>query len=106
MNPGEAVEQVEAPNEADDVGTTDIIETIGALPSGALLTIGDLARIFKREGWTITRAVNRGELPPPVELLGHKRWTAGHLIKFIERRLDAEAEAIAIERGSRRPNKT
>lgn len=91
----------ETPNDIsgqDLEGVSGVITALGALPPGAIVTEADLARIFKRAPISIRRAIHRGELPPPVELLGAKRWTVGYLLQAFERRLDAEEQAVAIER--------
>ena len=40
---------------------------------------------------TIKRAVERGELPRPVRLMGKNTWTAGAIVRHLEARLEAEA---------------
>jgi len=95
----EPTPSAESLRELEDV--SGIVTALGELPPGAFVTEADLARIFSRAPISIRRAVLRGELPPPVELLGAKRWTAGAIIRDFERRLAAEAEAVAIERQHR-----
>lgn len=57
---------------------------LGDLPAGAIVTEANLAQMFGRCGETIKRAVERGELPPPVKLFGKPVWTVGVLLEHIE----------------------
>lgn len=76
-----------------------IIEELGAMPPGALLTRVALAKIFRREAISISRAIDRDELPRPVSLLGHERWTAGAIIRHHEKRMsEAEEDAKVISK--------
>lgn len=64
---------------------------LGRLPPGAIVSESGLAQIFGREcRETVKRAVDRGELPPPVKFMGQNCWTAGRLVAWFEKRLDAE----------------
>ena len=76
-----------------------VIDELGALPPGALLTRAALAKIFRRETISISRAIDRDELPRPARLLGHERWTAGAIIRHHEKRMTEAAEdAIVISK--------
>src|SRR5205809_657010 len=78
-----------------------VVAELGALPPGAILTRMALARIFKREPISISRAVERGELPRPAYLLGNERWTAGAIIRHFEKRMvEAAEDARVISRHS------
>ena len=77
-----------------------ICAELGAMPSGALITEKALAALLGRTAKSIKRAVARGELPPPVRILGELRWTVGSLLRHIEKRLDDAARES--ERESRR----
>jgi hypothetical protein len=44
---------------------------------------------------TIKRAVDRQELPPPVKFMGQNVWTAGRLVAWFEKRLDAEEKKFS-----------
>jgi hypothetical protein len=75
-----------------------IIALLGELKPGAILTEEGVARLFDRHPTSIKRAVQRGELPPPVKLLGQPAWTAGTIVRHIEGRLEKaarEAERMA-----------
>lgn len=66
-----------------------IVSQLGELPSGSIINEEALAKMFGRCQVSIKRAVQRGELPPPVKLLGMPVWTAGKLLDYINERLDA-----------------
>ena len=79
----------------DETETSDLpglISELGELGSGALVTELSLATLFGRTGSTIKRAVDRGELPPPVRLFGQPTWTVGALVRHIEGRLELAAK--------------
>ena len=66
-----------------------IIAELGELPPGAFVSEGGLARMAGKHKVSIKRAVDRGELPPPVKFLGECGWTAGAIVRHIEKRLEA-----------------
>jgi len=75
-----------------------IVKTLGELPPGAILEEEAVARIFGRHSVSVKRAVERGELPPPVRLFGKPSWTAGAILAHLNARLEAakrEAEKEA-----------
>ena len=65
-----------------------IIRELGDLPNGAIVNEEALARIFGRCQVSIKRAIQRGELPPPIKLLGMPVWTVEKLLTHINKRLD------------------
>lgn len=68
---------------------------LGALGSGAIITEDWLAaRMGKGCRETIRRAVERGELPPPVRIMGKSTWTAGAIVRHIEKRLELAAQEV------------
>ena len=77
-----------------------VFAAIGALPPGAIVTEDALAMMFQRHPATIKRAVTRGELPSPARLLGGNAWTAGAIVRHVEKRL--EAARVDAERTARR----
>jgi hypothetical protein len=66
-----------------------IVKEIGELPPGAILDEEALARIFGRHTVSVKRAVERGELPPPVRLFGKPCWMARTILAHLEERLEA-----------------
>jgi len=65
---------------------------LGKLPPGTPLTEDGLAKLMDRScRETIKRSVERGELPPPVRIMGKNTWTAGTIIKHIEQQLEVVA---------------
>jgi hypothetical protein len=64
-----------------------IVRIIGDLPIGAVITEAGLATMFSRCQLTIKRAIERGELPRPIRLMGQPTWTAGAIVDHLNRRL-------------------
>ena len=84
-------------DEAVDLG---IVRVLGDLPPDAIISEGGLAKIFSRHRVSIKRAIERGELPPPVRLFGSPVWTVQVLRDHMACRLEvAKKEA---ERTGRR----
>jgi hypothetical protein len=86
---------------ADAHSLPGIIATLAVLHPSAIVTEAGIAQLFSRHVVSVKRAVERGELPPPCHLFGARVWTAGILIRHIERRLeqaarDAEKDAKRI----------
>ena len=72
-----------------------IYAELGNLPAGALVTEEGLAHLLgKGCQKSIKRAVDRGELPTPVKLLGKPTWTVGSIIAHIEERLECEVRKL------------
>jgi hypothetical protein len=76
----------------DEHSMPGIIAALGELQPGAIVTEEGMARLFHRHVVSVKRAVERGELPPPCRLFGTRVWTAGALIRYIERQLDKAAQ--------------
>ena len=82
------------PRATEDGSLAGIVKGLGELPPGAILEEEALARMFGRHAVSIKRAVERGELPPPVRMFGKPRWTAGAILAHFEARLQtAKREA-------------
>ena len=77
-----------------------ICAELGALPQGALITERGLAALLGKAAKSIRRAAGRGELPPPVRILGELRWTVGTILRHIEKRLENAAREAERERRS------
>lgn len=92
-------ENLEAVTQTTERETPDgIVKALGELPPGAILEEEAVARMFGRHAVSVKRAVERGELPPPVRMFGKPCWTAGAILSHIEARLEAakrEAEKNA-----------
>lgn len=86
-------ENIETGAEAPEEPGHDVCAELGGLPDGAVVSEGGLARLFGKHPASIKRAVERGELPPPVRLMGRPVWTAGVLRRHLDRRLEEAAEA-------------
>lgn len=85
-----------------DASFPGIVVGLGALHPTTIITEEGVARLFCRHIVSVKRAVERGELPPPCNLFGSKVWTAGILIRHIERRLEQAAKES--ERDAKRTN--
>jgi predicted DNA-binding transcriptional regulator AlpA len=57
-------------------------------PPETIITLREVAQVFKKSPQSIKRAVQRGELPPPVKFLGMDSWTVGAILKFLDSRLE------------------
>ena len=68
--------------------SSGIVRHLGDLPEGAIVNEEALAKMFDRCQVSIKRAIQRGELPSPVKLLGMPVWTVGKLLNHINERLD------------------
>jgi hypothetical protein len=77
-----------------DGGPGWLVTRLAELPPAALLDECQLAGLLGCHRCSIRRGHERGELPAPVRVLGKACWTAGHIIRHIEARLEA-AEADA-----------
>jgi hypothetical protein len=66
-----------------------IFKELGELSPGAVISEQGLAKIFSRHKVSIKRAVERGELPPSVRLLGEPVWTIKSLQDHLNKRMEA-----------------
>ena len=83
---------------SDDIEGCDagIYTELAMLPPRTLITEDGLARLFgKGCRETVKRAIERGELPRPVRLMGRNTWTIDIIVNHIEDRLAAEARKFA-----------
>ena len=72
----------------DNSFSSGIVRHLGDLPDGTIISEEALARLFGRCQVSIKRAIQRGELPPPVKLLGMPVWTTERILTHINKRLD------------------
>jgi hypothetical protein len=76
-----------------------IIREFGDLAADTVLDEAALAKVFGRHRVSIKRAVERGELPPPVRLLGCPVWTIQAIRDHMAHRLEqAKREAERMNR--------
>jgi len=76
-----------------------IIAALAELPPDTPIDEAALAGFFGCCIKSIKRAVRRGELPPPVKLLGKPMWTVRAVLDHLNKRLEkAKQEAERLER--------
>jgi hypothetical protein len=85
-------------NMSETEGSSGIVKELGELAREAIIDKGALARMFNRCTTSVQRAVDRGELPAPVKIMGKPRWTAGAILDHIDARLKHETEKTTKER--------
>ena len=73
----------------------EFMTALAVLPPLTLISEHKLAQLFRRHVTSVKRAVQRGELPPPVPLFGGNFWTAAAILEHISARLEAERTAAA-----------
>jgi len=54
-----------------------------------IVTTQDLQALFDISDDTVTRAVKRGDIPPPVTLFGRNMWTIESFVQHLAHRLEA-----------------
>ena len=91
------VDEVEGMPDAEDGGdvgnlSAGIIKELGELGAGAVVTEAGLARLLGRHKVSIKRAVERGELPPPIRLCGGPVWLVGSIVEHLQKRMDEAAK--------------
>jgi hypothetical protein len=86
-------------NHLEAIGTYHQVSGLLKAFGESLVTKEDLAQLFQRHPVSIQRAVERGELPPPMMLLGKHYWTVDILHRHFEKRLETAAHDI--ERATR-----
>lgn len=64
----------------------EIIALLGSLQDGAIITEAGLAKLFGRHPVSIKRAVDRGELPPPIHLLKRPVFSVGGIRHHLNER--------------------
>lgn len=93
-------ERMAGQDTAGGMDAAGIVRELGELGPGAVLTEEGLAALFGKHRDSVRRAVERGELPRPVKLFGQRGWTAGAIVRHIEKRLEAaqkDAERMAAQ---------
>jgi predicted DNA-binding transcriptional regulator AlpA len=79
-------------NDTSGAQSSGIVTALGNIPSESLVTEAGLAGIMGKSRDSIRRAIDRGELPPPVRIFGKPTWTAGVIVRHIEERLAEAAQ--------------
>jgi hypothetical protein len=77
---------------ADTSHFPGVLAALGEMKPGTIVSEEGLAQLFKRHVVSVKRAVERAELPPPCRLFGTNVWTAGALLRYIEKQLDKAAQ--------------
>ena len=80
--------------QTDDIG---IMDELGKLPPGALLTVNGMAHVFGKSPNTIMRAVSEGRLPKPFRIFSEHCWRVGEVDGFLQKRM-RDAQQTAMER--------
>jgi hypothetical protein len=73
----------------------ELMTELASLPPRTLISEHKLAQLFQRHVTSVKRAIQRGELPPPVPLFGANVWTVEAILAHISARLEAEQTAAA-----------
>lgn len=74
-------------SEEQEVNDFEIIRQMGDLAPYTIVTEEALAKMFKRHGASVRRAVGRGELPPPIRMFGKPCWTVRAIRDHVEQQL-------------------
>ena len=75
--------------------TQHIVEELAASPPGTIIFEQGLAAMFHRHPSALRRAVARGELPPPVRMLGRRAWTTDAIVTHMRERQEEAARQQA-----------
>ena len=78
--------------ETEELDLPGIIEELGSLSPKSIISEEGVARIFSRHAASVKRAVDRGELPPPVRIFGKSIWTVEVITEHIAKRLARAAD--------------
>lgn len=62
--------------------------SLGNLPPTELINVVGLAKILGRCKKSIERAIRRGELPPPIKMMGRHTWSVQQLNDHFQKRID------------------
>jgi hypothetical protein len=91
-----------SPRELQEVEPdVELVTALAVLPPQTLISESKLAQMARRHVTSVKRAIQRGELPPPVPLFGTNVWTVAVILDHISARLEAERKTVAqtIRRG-------
>ena len=79
-------------DETEELDLPGVIEELGSLSPKSIISEEGVARIFSRHAASVKRAVDRGELPPPVRIFGKSIWTVEAITEHIAKRLARAAD--------------
>ena len=79
-------------DETEDLDLPGVIEELGSSSPKSIISEEGVARIFSRHAASVKRAVDRGELPPPVRIFGKSIWTVEVITEHIAKRLARAAD--------------
>lgn len=93
---GIADSDVEVDGEAEPMesGVLYWVEQLGRLGDGAIITESGLAKLFHRHRASVRRAVGRGEIPPPIQLMKRRVWSIGAIRRHLDMRLKEAADDV------------
>jgi hypothetical protein len=85
-----------SPQEFQEIESdVEFMTALAVLPAQTLISETKLAQMAGRHITSVKRAIQRGELPPPVPLLGANVWTVAAILAHINARLEAERQTAA-----------
>ena len=85
-----------APREPHDIEPdAEFMTALAVLPPLTMISENKLAQMAGRHVTSVKGAIQRGELPPSVPLLGENVWTVAALLEYISARLEAERKTAA-----------
>jgi hypothetical protein len=85
-----------SPHEPQEVEPdVEFMAALALLPPQTLISESKLAQMAGRHITSVKRAIQRGELPPPVPLFGINVWTAAAILEHISASLEAKRTAAA-----------
>ncbi len=76
-----------------------VFAQFGALPPATPITEAGLAKMLGKCAASIKSAVKRGELPWPAKLMGKNTWTAGSIVRHLEKRMESQSKKFSQLRG-------
>jgi predicted DNA-binding transcriptional regulator AlpA len=76
----------------DDNSPSPRVSLAASISDGCILSQDEIAGIFDVAPSTVWRAVQRGDLPPPVKLFNKNTWTGAAIRQHLEDRLEKERE--------------
>lgn len=79
-----------------EIGAEDgVFSYLATLPEKSIIAKVALSKMFGICGRTVTRMVDRGEIPPPIRVAGKNVWVAGRLLNWLLESARRKEEAVA-----------